>query len=113
MWDYFAAEAGYPNWNYTSVLDIYRRIEDWNGTPNPKYRELAGLSSFSRRARSTHYFSRFARRLAGDRLKALTDHRLADVAHSPRHLFRCSLSPRLLACRELARHKNQFAKGTN
>jgi choline dehydrogenase-like flavoprotein len=27
-WDHFAAETGDPNWNYGSVLDIYRRIRD-------------------------------------------------------------------------------------
>src|SRR5215831_2665049 len=37
-WDFFAAEAGNPEWNYESVLNIYRRIEDWHGTPDPQYR---------------------------------------------------------------------------
>lgn len=27
-WDFFASEAGDPAWNYESVLNIYRRIED-------------------------------------------------------------------------------------
>src|SRR3979409_1505114 len=31
-WDFFAAEAGDTAWNYDSVLNIYRRIEDWHGT---------------------------------------------------------------------------------
>jgi len=30
-WDYFAAEAGDKSWNYQSVLNIYRRMEDWHG----------------------------------------------------------------------------------
>ena len=30
-WDYFAAKAGDNAWNYESVLNIYRRIEDWHG----------------------------------------------------------------------------------
>ena len=30
-WDYFAAKAGDNPWNYESVLNIYRRIEDWHG----------------------------------------------------------------------------------
>jgi choline dehydrogenase-like flavoprotein len=30
-WDYFASEAGDPAWSYESVLNIYRRIEDWRG----------------------------------------------------------------------------------
>src|SRR6202043_65649 len=28
-WDFFASESGEPAWNYESVLEIYRRIEDW------------------------------------------------------------------------------------
>jgi choline dehydrogenase len=42
-WDYFAAEAGDPAWNYESVLKIYRRIEDWHGTPDPDRRGTGGL----------------------------------------------------------------------
>src|SRR5712675_2730345 len=41
-WDYFASEAGDPAWSYESVLDIYRRIEDWHGAPDPKYRGTGG-----------------------------------------------------------------------
>src|SRR6266403_1965448 len=41
-WDFFAAEAGDTAWNYDSVLNIYRRIEDWHGTPDPKYRGIGG-----------------------------------------------------------------------
>jgi choline dehydrogenase len=41
-WDYFASEAGDPAWNYESVLNIYRRIEDWHGVPDPKYRGTGG-----------------------------------------------------------------------
>jgi choline dehydrogenase len=41
-WDFFASEAGDPAWNYESVLNIYRRIEDWHGAPDPKYRGLGG-----------------------------------------------------------------------
>jgi choline dehydrogenase-like flavoprotein len=37
-WDFFASEAGDPAWGYESVLDIYRRIEDWQGGPDPRYR---------------------------------------------------------------------------
>ena len=36
--EFFASEAGDPAWNYESVLQIYRRIEDWHGAPDPKYR---------------------------------------------------------------------------
>jgi len=28
----FAAEAQDPAWNYESLLQIHRRIEDWNGS---------------------------------------------------------------------------------
>lgn len=41
-WDYFAAESGDPSWSYESVLDTYRRIEDWQGDPDPSYRGTAG-----------------------------------------------------------------------
>ena len=41
-WDFFASEAGDPAWSYESVLDIYRRIEDWHGSPDPKYRGTGG-----------------------------------------------------------------------
>jgi choline dehydrogenase len=41
-WDHFAAETGDPAWNHASVLDIYRRIENWQGRPDPKYRGTSG-----------------------------------------------------------------------
>lgn len=44
-WDFFAAEAGDTSWNYDSVLAIYRRIENWQGTPDPKRRGTGGLLS--------------------------------------------------------------------
>jgi len=42
-WDFFASEAGDQAWSYQSVLDIYRRIEDWHGAPDPKYRGTGGI----------------------------------------------------------------------
>jgi choline dehydrogenase len=42
-WDSFAAKAGDTAWSYESVLNIYRRIEDWHGVPDPKYRGTGGL----------------------------------------------------------------------
>jgi choline dehydrogenase len=42
-WDFFAAEAGDNAWGYQSVLNIYRRIEDWHGFPDPYYRGTGGL----------------------------------------------------------------------
>ncbi|MFC0389628.1 GMC family oxidoreductase [Muricoccus vinaceus] len=41
-WDFFAAESGDPAWGYENVLDIYRRIENWQGTPDPQYRGTGG-----------------------------------------------------------------------
>jgi choline dehydrogenase len=42
-WNFFAQEADDPAWSYASVLNIYRRIEDWNGAPDPQYRGTGGL----------------------------------------------------------------------
>ncbi|PTE10878.1 GMC family oxidoreductase [Mesorhizobium helmanticense] len=42
-WDYFADQAGDPAWSYDSVLNIYREIEDWQGTPDPARRGQNGL----------------------------------------------------------------------
>jgi choline dehydrogenase len=42
-WDFFASESGDPAWNYESVLEIYRRIEDWQGAPDPPRRGTGGL----------------------------------------------------------------------
>src|ERR1700694_2958241 len=41
-WDFFAAEAQDAAWSYESVLNIYRRIEDWHGAPDPKNRGTGG-----------------------------------------------------------------------
>ena len=42
-WDYFASESGDPRWSYENVLKIYRRIEDWQGAPDPVRRGKGGL----------------------------------------------------------------------
>jgi choline dehydrogenase len=42
-WDFFASESGDAAWNYESVLNIYRRIEDWQGAPDPGRRGVGGL----------------------------------------------------------------------
>jgi len=42
-WDFFASECGDPAWNYESVLNIYRRIEDWQGAPDATRRGTGGL----------------------------------------------------------------------
>jgi choline dehydrogenase len=41
-WDFFASESGDPAWSYESVLNIYRRMEDWHGAPDPMYRGTGG-----------------------------------------------------------------------
>jgi choline dehydrogenase len=46
-WDFFASEAGDPAWNYESVLQIYRRIEDWHG-PIPNIGAPVDPSSLNR-----------------------------------------------------------------
>lgn len=40
--DHWAAEAGDPAWNYEHVLAIYKRIENWQGEPDPAYRGSGG-----------------------------------------------------------------------
>jgi choline dehydrogenase len=42
-WDHLAAEAGDDGWNYQSVAQIYRRIEDWHGAIDPTRRGKGGL----------------------------------------------------------------------
>ncbi|MEL4169442.1 GMC family oxidoreductase [Pseudomonas sp. ZS001] len=41
-WDHFAAESGDPAWGYDSVLDYYRRIENWQGIPDAARRGSGG-----------------------------------------------------------------------
>lgn len=41
-WDFYASEAGDDAWGYETVLDTYRRIENWQGTPDPQYRGTSG-----------------------------------------------------------------------
>ncbi|WP_170789411.1 GMC family oxidoreductase [Ruegeria lacuscaerulensis] len=40
--DFWAAETGDDAWNYASVLEIYKRIEDWQGAPDPDRRGTGG-----------------------------------------------------------------------
>jgi choline dehydrogenase len=40
--DHWAKAAGDDAWNYRHVLDIYRRIEDWRGAPDPERRGSGG-----------------------------------------------------------------------
>lgn len=41
-WDHFAAESDDPAWGYDSVLDYYRRIESWQGSPDTARRGSGG-----------------------------------------------------------------------
>jgi choline dehydrogenase len=40
--DFWARQAGDDAWDYQHILDIYRRIEDWHGAPDPKRRGSGG-----------------------------------------------------------------------
>lgn len=41
-WNHFAAEAGDEAWDYESILGYYRRIENWQGSPDPIRRGVGG-----------------------------------------------------------------------
>lgn len=41
-WQFFASEAGDPRWGYENVLEIYRRIENWQGAPDPEFHGTGG-----------------------------------------------------------------------
>ena len=41
-WDHFAAESRNQAWSYDSVLELYRRVEDWHGAPDAHRRGVAG-----------------------------------------------------------------------
>ncbi|WP_114857788.1 GMC family oxidoreductase [Azospirillum brasilense] len=41
-WDHFAEQSGDAGWSYEAVLGIYRRIENWQGAPDPHYRGSSG-----------------------------------------------------------------------
>lgn len=41
-WDFVAEQAGDPAWGYPAVLDLYRRIEDWQGVAEPGTRGTGG-----------------------------------------------------------------------
>lgn len=40
--DHWAAESGDPKWGYDNSLNIFKRVENWQGKPNPKYRGNGG-----------------------------------------------------------------------
>lgn len=41
-WQFFASEAGDPRWGYENVLEIYRRVENWQGAPDSRFRGSGG-----------------------------------------------------------------------
>ena len=41
-WEHFAQEADDESWGYRSVLETYRRIEDWQGAPDAGRRGIGG-----------------------------------------------------------------------
>ncbi|WP_342323941.1 GMC family oxidoreductase N-terminal domain-containing protein [Kosakonia sp. BYX6] len=41
-WDYYAEETGEASWGYESILSYYRRIENWQGEPDPLRRGNSG-----------------------------------------------------------------------
>jgi choline dehydrogenase len=41
-WEFIAAEAADPDWSYEAILEIYRKIEDWHGIPDPIRRGTGG-----------------------------------------------------------------------
>ena len=42
-WDYFAEQADDPTWDWKSVKNLYRELEDWRGAPAPDNRGTGGL----------------------------------------------------------------------
>jgi choline dehydrogenase len=41
-YEFWAAEAGDPAWNYASALDIFKRLENWQGPADPQRRGRGG-----------------------------------------------------------------------
>lgn len=41
-WEHFAEVSGDPKWGYEAVLNIYRRIENWQGATDPTRRGTGG-----------------------------------------------------------------------
>ncbi|WKA28921.1 GMC family oxidoreductase [Bradyrhizobium roseum] len=41
-WDFFAEEAGDQSWGHDAVSKIFREIENWQGTPDPRHRGTGG-----------------------------------------------------------------------
>lgn len=41
-WDHFAQASADPGWSYEAVLEIYKRVEDWQGVSDPRRRGDGG-----------------------------------------------------------------------
>ena len=41
-WEHFAEVAGDPAWDYEAILEIYKRVEDWQGASDPERRGEGG-----------------------------------------------------------------------
>ena len=41
-WDFYAAETADHRWGYSSILDVYRRVENWRGFTDPLRRGTDG-----------------------------------------------------------------------
>lgn len=41
-WDFFASEVDDDGWSYRNVLNIYKQVEDWQGSANPEWRGTGG-----------------------------------------------------------------------
>ncbi|MFK8850586.1 GMC family oxidoreductase N-terminal domain-containing protein [Streptomyces sp. Ac-502] len=52
-WDSYAELTGDAGWGYAHVLELYRKIEDWQGTPDPERRGSGGRCASSRRRTCT------------------------------------------------------------
>ncbi len=93
-WDHFAAESGDKSWGYEPVLDIYRRIEDWHGDPDPAFRGVGGevfvqptpdphpvalaMLQGAKAIGSPHYENANRRMMESDRGVAIGDLRIRD-----------------------------------
>lgn len=40
--DFWADASGDTSWNYENSLEIFKRVENWQGTPNERYRGVGG-----------------------------------------------------------------------
>src|ERR1700716_720571 len=84
-WNYFADEAGDAAWNYESVLNIYRSIEDWRGRRAPSTAETEGRALYgpaiyegARSAGTPSFENLNGRMMEGDGGCSLIERRIRD-----------------------------------